>query len=184
MLDTIIKTGMEILLPVKTTTILITLPCKTLYITETASTFQELYGTEEETGRVPQDCDMVFTDYQSRMTLEGERQCEARRLIGLFLRPKDLVNIGNWNVRTMHAFLGCPENTTVPQQLSGRQWAIGKSAAPKPPGAELWRKRGQWRAGSLGRKRELWLRIGTSGRRVVRPYAQQSAKRIGESERL
>ena len=47
-------------------------------------------------------------------------------------------------------------------------------------GAAPWRKRGQWRAGSLGRKWEPWLRIGTSGRRVLRPYAQQSAKRIGE----
>ena len=50
----------------------------------------------------------------------------------------------------------------------------------KPPGAVLWRKRGQWRVGSLGRKREPWLRIRTSGGRVVWPYAQQSAKRIGE----
>ena len=41
-------------------------------------------------------------------------------------------------------------------------------------------KQGQWRIGSLGRMREPWLRIGTSGGRVVRPYAQQSAKRIGE----
>ena len=43
----------------------IKLPCKTPYITETANTFQELYGTEEEIGQVPQDCDIVFTDYQS-----------------------------------------------------------------------------------------------------------------------
>ena len=80
----------------------ITLPCKTPYITETASTFQELYGTEEETDQVPQDCDIVFTDYQSRMTSEGERHSEARRPIESLLRPKDLVNIHNWNVRTMH----------------------------------------------------------------------------------
>ena len=80
---------------------LITLPYKTFYITKTASAFQELYGTEEETGQVPQDCDIVFTDYQSRMTSEGERHCEARRPIESLLRPKDLVNIGNWNVRTM-----------------------------------------------------------------------------------
>ena len=59
-------------------------------------------------------------------------------------------------------------------------WAKGKSAASKPPGAVLWRKRGQWRAESLGRKREPWLKIGKSGRRVVQPYAQQSAKGIGE----
>ena len=81
----------------------ITLPCKTLYIKETASTFQELYGTEEETGQVPQDYDIVFTDYQSLMTSEGERHCETRRPIESLLRPKDLVNIGNWNVRTMYA---------------------------------------------------------------------------------
>ena len=78
----------------------ITLPCKTLYIKETASTFQELY---EETGQVPQDYDIVFTDYQSLMTSEGERHCETRRPIESLLRPKDLVNIGNWNVRTMYA---------------------------------------------------------------------------------
>ena len=77
-------------------------------------------------------------------------------------------------------FLGCLENTTVPQHLPGHLWAKGKSAAPKPPGAVLWRKRGQWRVGSLERKREPWLRIGTSGGRVVRPYVQQSVKRIGE----
>ena len=69
-------------------------------------------------------------------------------------------------------FLGCPENTTVPQHLPGHLWTKEKSAAPKPPGAVLWRKRGQWRVESLGRKREPWLRIGTSGGRVVRPYAQ------------
>ena len=46
---------------------LISLPCEILNITETASTFQELYVTEEEIGQVPQDCDIVFTDYQSRM---------------------------------------------------------------------------------------------------------------------
>ena len=62
-----------------------------------------MYGTEEETGQIPQDCDIVFTDYQSRMTSEGERHCEARRPIESLLRPKDLVNIGNWNVRTMYA---------------------------------------------------------------------------------
>ena len=40
---------------------------------------------------------------------------------------------------------------------------------------------GQWRTGSLRRKREPCLGpVGTSRRRVVRPYAQQSAKRIGE----
>ena len=73
------------------------------------------------------------------------------------------------------------ENITVPQHLPGHLWAKGKSAATKPPGAVLWRKRGQWRVGSLGRKREPWLRIAwTSGGRVVRPYAQQSARRIGE----
>ena len=66
------------------------------------------------------------------------------------------------------------------QHLPGHLWAKGKLAAPKPPGAILLKKRGQWQAGSLGRKREPWQRIGTSGRRVVRPYAQQSAKRIGE----
>ena len=77
-------------------------------------------------------------------------------------------------------FLGCPENATVPQHLLGYLWAKGKSAASKPPGAVLWRKRGQWRAESLGRKREPWLKIGKSGRRVVQPYAQQSAKGIGE----
>ena len=77
-------------------------------------------------------------------------------------------------------FLGCPVNTTVPQHLPGHLWAKGKLAAPKPPGAVLWRKRGQWRAGSLGRKRDPWLMIGTSGRRVVQPYVQQSTKRIGE----
>ena len=77
-------------------------------------------------------------------------------------------------------FLGCLENTTVPQHLPGHLWAKGKLAAPKLPGAVLWRKRGQWRVGSLGRKREPWLRIGTSGGRVVWPYAQRSAKRIGE----
>ena len=71
------------------------LPCKTLYITEIASTFQELYGTEEEIDQVPQDCDIVFTDYQSRMTSVGERHFEACRPTESLLRPKDLVNIGN-----------------------------------------------------------------------------------------
>ena len=28
-------------------------------------TFQGLYGTDEETGQVPQDGDIMFTDYQS-----------------------------------------------------------------------------------------------------------------------
>ena len=37
------------------------------------------------------------------MTSEGERHCEARRPIESLLRPKDLVNIGNWNVRTMYS---------------------------------------------------------------------------------
>ena len=68
----------------------------------------------------------------------------------------------------------------MPQHLPGHPWAKGKLAATKPPGAVLWRKREQWRVGSLGRKREPWLRIGTSRGRVVRPYAQLSAKRIGE----
>ena len=41
-------------------------------------------------------------------------------------------------------------------------------------------RRGQWRAGSPGRKRDLLLRRGASGRGVVRLYAQHSAKKIGE----
>ena len=45
----------------------------------------------------------MFMDYQSRMTSESERHCEACRPIESPLRPKDLVNIGNWNVRTMYA---------------------------------------------------------------------------------
>ena len=77
-------------------------------------------------------------------------------------------------------FLGCPENTTVPKHLPGHPRVKGKSAALKPPGAILWKKRGQWQAGSHGRKGMPWLGIGTSEKRVVRPYAQQSAKRIGE----
>ena len=50
-------------------------------------------------------------------------------------------------------FLGCPEDTE-PQHLPEHLWAKGKSAAPKQPGAILWTKRGQWWAGTLGRKRE------------------------------
>ena len=41
-------------------------------------------------------------------------------------------------------------------------------------------ERGQWRAGSPGRKRRLSLRTGASGIGVVRPYTQQSGKTIGE----
>lgn len=52
------------------------IPCNILSITETPSTFQELYGTEEENGQVPQDCDVVLTDYKSRMTSKDERHCE------------------------------------------------------------------------------------------------------------
>ena len=73
----------------------------------------------------------------------------------------------------------------MPQHLlPGHLWAKRKVAAPKPPGTILWRKRGQWRTGSLGRKGVPWLRIGTSERRVVQPYVQQSAKRIGEARRV
>ena len=38
-----------------------------------------IYGTEEETGQVPQGHDIVYVDYQSRMTSEGESKSEARR---------------------------------------------------------------------------------------------------------
>ena len=36
-------------------------------------------------------------DYQGRMTSEGESHCEAHRPIESLLKPKDLINIGNWN---------------------------------------------------------------------------------------
>ena len=38
---------------------------------ETASTFQGLYGTKEETGKLSQVCNIMFADNQSQMTLEG-----------------------------------------------------------------------------------------------------------------
>ena len=65
-------------------------------------------------------------------------------------------------------------NATV---LAWTPWAKGKSAAPNQPGTAVL---GQWRAGSAGRKQAPWLRTGASGRGVVRPYAQQSPKTIGE----
>ena len=68
-------------------------------------------------------------------------------------------------------------NATV---LAWTPWAKGKSAAPKQPGATNQTGTavlGQWRAGSAGRKQAPWLRTGGG---VVRPYAQQSAKTIGE----
>ena len=68
----------------------------------------------------------------------------------------------------------------MPQHSPGHLLAKGKSATPKQPGAVMWRKRGQWQAGSPGKKRELWLRTGASQRGVVWPYAQQSMKKIGE----
>jgi len=53
-------------------------------------------------------------------------------------KEKEMEIFGFWDM-----FLGCPENITVSQHLPGHLWAKGKSAAPKPPGAVLWRKRGQ-----------------------------------------
>ena len=38
---------------------------------ETVGTFQGFNGTKEETGKVPQVCNIMFADYQSQMTLEG-----------------------------------------------------------------------------------------------------------------
>ena len=57
-----------------------------------------------------------------------------------------------------------------------------KSGASKQPGAILWRKRGKWRAGSLGRasKNSGQEQEQISGRGAVRPYAQQGAKKTGE----
>ena len=78
-------------------------PWKTRHTTETASTFQGLYGTEEEIGQVPQDCDIVFTDYQSLRTSDGESHCEARKQTESLLKLKDLIIISIWNVRTMYA---------------------------------------------------------------------------------
>ena len=136
------------------------------------------------------------TNVQDNRKLDSfQYQC-LKRSLGIHVFWPYIVSIDELNERTgctrmsievkrrRWRFLGhvlrCLENTTVPQHLPGHLWAKGKSAAPKPPAAVLWRKRRQWWVGSLGRKREPWLRIGTSGGRVVRPYAQLSARRIGE----
>ena len=59
----------------------------------------------------------------------------------------------------------------MPQYSPGHLWAKGKSAAPKQPGAILWRKGGQRQAGGPG-KREFWL--------SERGEGQQNVKKIGE----
>ena len=69
-------------------------------------------------------------------------------------------------------FSGAPEDITMPQYSPGHH-----GQKESQPGTAVL---GQWRAGSAGRKQAPWLRTGASGRGVVRPYAQQSAKTIGE----
>lgn len=55
-------------------------------------------GQNEETDQVPHGSDLLFTDYQRRMTLEGESSTEeAPRSTESLLKPKKFVTIGNWN---------------------------------------------------------------------------------------
>ena len=96
-----------------------------------------------------------------RMQMEVKRR--GWRFLGHALRvPREYhcATTLTWTpMGTLERKVGCPKTTWRPL---------------------AWRKRERWRAESLGRKRELWLRTGESGRGVVRPSVQQGTKTIGE----
>ena len=59
-------------------------------------------------------------------------------------------------------FLGCPENNTVPRHLPVHLLAKGKSAAPRPPGAVVWKSWEEVRALSKGRdkwRKSIWYSV-------------------------
>ena len=78
-------------------------PHKTSIITETRHTFQDIYGQEEEASQVPPDYEIRFVDYQGNMASAGKSDTKARRSKKSLLTPKEVLNIGNWNVRTTYA---------------------------------------------------------------------------------
>ena len=79
--------------------------CKTLLTTETRSAQIERTkpGIGIVTCQVPEDDNIHFLEDQSMMASTGQSRKEARRPMESLTKPKQIVNIGNWNVRTMHA---------------------------------------------------------------------------------
>ena len=55
------------------------------------------------TCQVPEDDNITFQDDRSIMTSVGESRKEAHRLKQSLHKPKETLNVGNWNVRTMYA---------------------------------------------------------------------------------
>ncbi|PIK40142.1 putative craniofacial development protein 2-like [Apostichopus japonicus] len=60
-------------------------------------------GLDVVTCQIPEDDNIRFSDDRSSMTLVGQSRKEAHRPTESLAKPKQVLNIGNWNVRTMYA---------------------------------------------------------------------------------